>query len=121
MFELHCLPIEIIGESLNLNPIHKIYDIESRLHGDLTVESVNRECYFMNLGQELFLFIRGYRVDKVEINYQTGGSLLKSFGDKKLMHITPVQIDFYDLKIDLASNPPRITIHSTDSVPLDKT
>lgn len=42
--------------------------------------------------------------------------MLKYFGDKKLIHIAPRQIDFYSFAIDLVSNPPKMSINSIDSI-----
>jgi len=44
---------------------------------------------------------------------------LKYFGDKKLIHVAPSQIDFYNVIIDLVSNPPKLAIKSTDSIGLE--
>jgi hypothetical protein len=61
------------------------------------------------------MFKKGYMIDKVYINIQMDNSLLK-YWDKKLIHIAPTQIDFYNVVIDLISNPPRLTIKPYDSI-----
>jgi hypothetical protein len=70
----------------------------------------------MNLGQSILMFSKGYCVDKVFINMQLQESILKYFGDRKLIHISPAQIDLYNVAIDLLANPPKLTINSFDSI-----
>jgi hypothetical protein len=82
----------------------------------LKIESIAKDSYFMNLGQTILMFRKGYCVDKAFINLKVEGTLLKYFGDKKLIHISPLQIDFYNVIIDLVSKPPKLTIQSFDSI-----
>lgn len=62
------------------------------------------------------MFRKGYCVDNVFINLKIENSELKYFNDKKLIHVSPEQIDFYDVTIDMISNPPKLSIKSTDSI-----
>jgi hypothetical protein len=110
------LPIEIVGDKLELREVKKIYEIEDEFRDSLKIESLTRESYFMNLGQSILMFSKGYCVDKVCINMQMQGTILKYFGDKKLIHVSPSQIDLYNVGIDLLANPPKLTITSFDSL-----
>ena len=62
------------------------------------------------------MFKKGYCVDRVAINYQVDNTFLKYFPDRRLVHVSPAQIDFYNLVIDLAVNPPKLALKSTDSI-----
>jgi hypothetical protein len=71
----------------------------------------------MNLGQEILMFRKGYCVDKVKINQRVEGTVLKYFGERReLVHVSPLQIDFYNVTIDLVTNPPKLAIKSFDSI-----
>jgi len=70
----------------------------------------------MNLGKEIYMFKKGYCVDKVAVNFHDNNTVLKYFSDRKLVHVAPTQIDFYNVVIDLAANPPKIQLKSTDSI-----
>lgn len=80
------------------------------------MESVDKECFLLNLGREIMMFKRGYLVDKVAVNYQVKNTFVKYFSDRKAVHVSPSQIDFYNVIIDLAANPPKISLKSTDSL-----
>lgn len=110
------MSIEITPDKMVMGEVKKIYDIEIAYKDTLKVECITKDSYFMNLGQDILLFRKGYCVDKIFINLKLEGTLLKYFGDKKLVHIAPKQIDFYSFMIDLVSNPPKLSIHSYDSI-----
>jgi hypothetical protein len=115
-FQLWCMPIEILPERLAVGEIKKIYEVESRHREGMKIESISKDSYFMNLGQEILMFSKGYCVDRVKITQKVEGTVLKYFGDKKLIHVSPMQIDFYSVLIDLAANPPKLAVQSFDSI-----
>lgn len=93
-----------------------MYEVSQEFKHKIKIESLTKDCYFMNLGQEILAFKKGFKVDEVKINRQSANSLLKYYNDKKLIHISEKQIDFYDFSIDLTANPPKISLTSTDSI-----
>lgn len=70
----------------------------------------------LNLGRELLLFKRGYLVDRAVVNHQVDNTFLRYFSDRKVVHVSPTQIDFYNVIIDISANPPKISLKSTDSL-----
>ncbi len=62
------------------------------------------------------LFKRGYLVDGANVNFKVDNTFLKYFSDKKIVHVAPNQIDFYNVLIDLTANPPKLTLKSTDAL-----
>ena len=62
------------------------------------------------------MFKRGYMVDTAVVNYEVKGTYLRLYPDRKIIFIAPGQIDMYNLNIDLISNPPKISLQSTDSI-----
>ena len=82
----------------------------------MKVESINRDCFLINLGKEIYMFKKGYCVDKVVVNNRDKNTILKYFSDRKLVHVSLTQFDFYNVVIDLVSNPPKLQLKSTDSI-----
>ena len=62
------------------------------------------------------MFKKGYMVDKVSVNFKDDNTFVKYFPDQKVVHGTSNQLDFYAVVIDLAANPPKISLKSTDSL-----
>jgi hypothetical protein len=113
-FGLYCLPVELVN--FDLGAFKHTYDISEEFRTTLKVESVDKECFLLNLGREIMMFKRGYLVDQVTINFQVNNTFVKYFPDRKAVHVSPSQIDFYNVLIDLAVNPPKISLKSTDSL-----
>lgn len=93
----------------------KIYDVDIIYKHSLKIESITKDVMLMNLGPSILMFSKGYYVDKFFINFKIQGTFLKYFNNY-LIHISQTQIDFYYVNIDLVSNPPKLQIHSFDSI-----
>ena len=119
-FGLYCLPIELAVSSYDVGKAKHIYNIEDEFLTHLKVETVNKECYLLNLGQKIMMFKRGYMVDTAVVNYQINDTYLRMYSDCKVVFITPSNIDMYNLSIDLLANPPKIALKSTDSIMVEQ-
>ena len=93
-----------------------VYDIFMEFKSDLRVESINKECYLLNLDKKIMMFKRGYMVDQAIVNFQKSRTYLRYYVDKRVVFVAPDQIDMHNLLIDLNSNPPKISLKSTDSI-----
>ena len=102
-----------------MGKIKQVYDIESQYKDQLKVETVNKECYLLNLAQKIMMFKRGYMVDTATVNYQFDNTYLRLYPDRRVVVITPNQIDMYHLHLDLLANPPKISLQSTDCIMVD--
>lgn len=96
----------------------KVYEVNEKQLLGLRVESVARDAFLMNLGQEILMFRKGYLVERVRITQRVEGTHLKSFGDRVLVHVSTCQLDFYELAIDLSATPPKLALQSFDCVTL---
>lgn len=110
------MTMRVVDDKPIVGEVKKVYDIQEAFKNTLKIESISKDSYFMNLGQTILMFSKGYLVDRVYINIKVEGTVLKYFGDKKLIHISPKQIDFYKVEIDMGSNPPKLKIDSFDSI-----
>lgn len=50
MFELWNLQIEIQGTSIVVNELKKVYDIHKGYKSSIKIESIAKDCYFINIG-----------------------------------------------------------------------
>ncbi len=98
--------------------VGKVYKVEAKQVEGLQVESVAKDTFLMNLGQEILMFRKGYLVERVRITQKVEGTRLKYFTDRVLVHFSAKQLDFYQVAIDLIATPPKLAIQSFDCVTL---
>jgi hypothetical protein len=59
--------VEVIGDRLTVGEASKVHEVHPRNVEGLRVESVARDAFLMNLGQEILMFRKGYLVERVKI------------------------------------------------------
>lgn len=70
------------------------------------------------MDRDILAVRKGYVLDKATVSSKQGNNHLKYLAGQRLIHVSDFRVELYQFTIDVSSNPPRITISSTDSIEL---